>query len=61
MLFLGKGTLGCAFYNGTDVIKITLDKTEAKASNKIKGIDLKHVVKIFDVVRFDEMEVYFGR
>lgn len=50
---LGKGSNGIAYDIGENrVLKVTMDGSEARASNHIKGKDLKHVCKIFDVFKF---------
>lgn len=50
---LGTGTRGTAFdIGGNKVLKITSDKTEAEAAEKMKGANMKHVVRIFDVFQF---------
>jgi len=49
---LGNGTRGEAVkYNNDVVLKITNDKSEANASNLIKGKKLKYVNEIYDVFK----------
>jgi len=52
---MGHGGRGIAFKlrNGK-VLKITVDDTEARSSNAIKGKSLRHVAKIFDVFKFKQ-------
>lgn len=51
--YLGEGAFGAAWdIGGGKVLKITSDLDEAKASNFLKGKQLKHVAQIFDVFRF---------
>lgn len=56
---VGSGSRGIA-YELTDgrILKITSDKSEAVASNSIKGKNLKHIVKIDDVFNFKDSEHY---
>lgn len=50
---LGTGQMGAAFrLSNNKVLKVTTDASEAKASNRLKGKNLKFVVKIFDVFSF---------
>lgn len=47
---LGNGTQGYAYYiPGNKALKITKDKSEAVESYKIKGKNLKHLAKVYDV------------
>lgn len=47
---LDSGTQGYAYYiPGNKVLKITTDASEAAESFKIKGKNLKHLVKVYDV------------
>lgn len=47
---LGNGSQGYAYYiPGNKALKITQDKSEAAESYKIKGKNLKHLAKIYDV------------
>jgi len=56
---LGTGTQGTAFDIGGDkVLKLTKDKKEAIASNKLLGSAMESVAKIFDVFKLKEEEVY---
>jgi len=56
---LGKGTQGTAFdVGGRKVLKVTKDSKEAIASNKIKGMTMKHVAAIIDVFRFKDLQAY---
>jgi cytidyltransferase-like protein len=60
--FLGKGTYGSAFeatYKGKKcVAKLTEDTTEAVASNHIKGKLTKKIVRIFDVFKLRDCDLY---
>lgn len=52
---LGSGKMGTAFDVGANkVIKVTTDNKEARISNGLKGKNNQHIVKIFDVFKFDE-------
>lgn len=54
---IGTGTRGIAYDVGGDrVMKVTNDAQEAIAANKLKGLNLKRVVKIFDVFRFPDSD-----
>lgn len=51
--YINKGNFGAVFDIGSDkVFKITKDEIEAKNSFALKGKNLKHAVRIFDVFRF---------
>jgi hypothetical protein len=50
---LGAGTQGPAYdMGGNKVLKVTTDKSEAQASLKLKGKNLKHVNNFYDVFKF---------
>ena len=51
---LGSGWNGVAFDIGDQVLKMTEDQSEAKASMHIKGKELKHIGNIYDVFQFPE-------
>lgn len=56
---LGKGTRGAAYsIGGGKVAKVTNDKTEAVAMQKVKDGKFKHVVRVFDVFRFRDTELF---
>ncbi len=67
---LGQGSYGVAMsvrYRGKPaVLKLTMDHTEAKTSNHLKGKKTKHIVNIYEVFRFPNppgmggKNVYFG-
>ena len=56
---LGSGAYGNAYQlkNG-DVLKLTTDESEAKASNSIKGKNTKHIVRVKDVFRFRDSRMF---
>lgn len=57
---LGTGTRGTAYDIGNgQVLKITNDQNEAIASNKLKDLKFKHIVRIDDVFQFGSTP-YFG-
>lgn len=57
--YLGTGSRGSTFeLSGDKVIKITGDREEAVAANKLKDHKLKHVYTVFDVFRFKGFKVY---
>ncbi|MHB8407977.1 MAG: 2'-5' RNA ligase family protein [Acidiferrobacterales bacterium] len=52
---LGTGTQGVAFLMGDgNVLKVTQDETEARASQNIKKKKLKHIVNIYDVFQLGD-------
>ncbi len=56
---LGTGTRGAAFdIGGGRAIKITADDREAMAANRLKTAGLKHVVKVYDVFRFKDSQIF---
>lgn len=55
---IGQGTRGVAFAVGDKALKVTNDVQEAVAANKLKGLGMKHVVRVDDVFKFQEGELY---
>jgi serine/threonine protein kinase len=56
---LGAGATGTAYHIGNNkVLKITKDRSEANACNRIKGKKLKNVYEIYDVFELDDLGVY---
>lgn len=51
IVFIGQGTYARAYKVGSLVFKITRDLDDATASLRIKGKDLKHLVKVHRVFR----------
>lgn len=55
----GSGTRGVAFnIGGNRALKVTADKQEAVAANKLKNLKLKHVYRVDDVFRLRDEHVY---
>jgi len=56
---LGRGSYGVAYKFSNKVLKLTYDRSEAKAAAKLKGVDnIKNVYKIYGVYSFKGTKVY---
>lgn len=58
--YIGKGTYAKAFKVGTKVFKVTEDADDALISLNVKGKDLQHIVKVYDVFKLHGQESRWG-